>query len=464
MSDKRKLLLSTDDCTIRRNEIAEEQEQIFALAATEGRDLTEDEDQHVNDLNTEVERIAKREKTLAAVRANRERPATPVAVIPPVGDLDGGFPAKETGNDPSAVTPKTIIPATARRYRRLQAFKSDEAAFRSGQWMRAAFLGHDRARQFCRDHGIPIGAVQTTGVNTASGYLVPQEFDTAIIDLREARGVFRRYANVRPMASDSMVIPVRNSGLTAYYVGETDSITASDKGWGQAELTARKVGVLSRYSSDLSEDAIISIADDLAAEIAYAFADAEDNAGFLGDGTSTYGGHFGIFPKIDDGNHAGGLYTAASGNTSFGELDLADFEGAYGALPMYARPGAAWFFSPEGWAASGMNLLNATGGTTAMNLAGTPTPTLFGLPVVLSDVLNSTLTAQASTVIALVGNLRLAAILGDRRGTEVRVDSSRYLEFDQLAILGTARFALSLHSLGDGTNPGPIIGIKTPAS
>jgi hypothetical protein len=38
------------------------------------------------------------------------------------------------------------------------------------------------------------------------------------------------------------------------------------------------------------EDAIISIADDLAEEIVYAFSLKEDQCGFIGDGTSTYGG------------------------------------------------------------------------------------------------------------------------------------------------------------------------------
>jgi hypothetical protein len=51
-------------------------------------------------------------------------------------------------------------------------------------------------------------------------------------------------------------------------------------------------------STELAEDAVISIADDLAQEMGYAFAVAEDAAGWTGDGTSTYGGISGVKTKL----------------------------------------------------------------------------------------------------------------------------------------------------------------------
>jgi hypothetical protein len=51
-------------------------------------------------------------------------------------------------------------------------------------------------------------------------------------------------------------------------------------------------------STELAEDAVISIADDLAQEMGYAFAVAEDAAGWTGDGTSTYGGIRGVKTKL----------------------------------------------------------------------------------------------------------------------------------------------------------------------
>jgi hypothetical protein len=40
----------------------------------------------------------------------------------------------------------------------------------------------------------------------------------------------------------------------------------------------------------------------------------------------------------------------------------------------------------------------------------------------------------------------------------------RYFEFDQTGIRGTQRYDIVVHDLGDGTNAGPIVALKTPAS
>ena len=58
---------------------------------------------------------------------------------------------------------------------------------------------------------------------------------------------------------------------------------------------------MTRMSTELAEDAAINVADDLAREMAYAFATAEDAAGWNGDGTSTYGGIMGMRTKFAAG-------------------------------------------------------------------------------------------------------------------------------------------------------------------
>jgi HK97 family phage major capsid protein len=90
----------------------------------------------------------------------------------------------------------------------------------------------------------------------------------------------------------------RASGVTAYYVGENASITESQKGWDQITLTAKKLACLTRISTELAEDAAINVADDLAREMAYALATAEDTAGWNGDGSSTYAGITGVKTKF----------------------------------------------------------------------------------------------------------------------------------------------------------------------
>ena len=100
------------------------------------------------------------------------------------------------------------------------------------------------------------------------------------------------------MASDTRSDPRRVNGVTAYFVGESTAARSADKTWDRVRLTAKKLMVLTKYSNELNEDAVLNIGDDLAGEIAYAFALKEDQCGFMGDGTSTYGGITGVIPTL----------------------------------------------------------------------------------------------------------------------------------------------------------------------
>jgi len=360
------------------------------------------------------------------------------------------------------------IPRAAMYYggKRLKAFVGENGhreAYACGQFLLGLF-GHDGAKTWCRDHGVDVRSAMSTGDNKLGGFLVPDEFDSRVIDLRETYGVFRPNTFVTAMMGDHKNVPRRKSGLTAYAVGDNDEITASDKNWSNVELIAKKWGCLAKYSSEVSEDAVISMADDLADEMAYAFARKEDDCGFIGDGTSTYHGIVGVTVKVNDGNHAGSIYDAASGNTAFSTLDLADFEGTVGQLPVYALPGAAWYISQVGYWASMARLLNAGGGNTIQDLGRGPERVFLGFPVVISQVLNTTTGADASAIKALFGNLSLASTMGNRRGLSVAVSEDRYFELDQIGIKGTTRFAINVHDLGDGTDAGPMVALKTAAS
>ena len=348
----------------------------------------------------------------------------------------------------------------------LKAFKGPDGhknAYRSGQWLAATIGQNERARDWCSKNGIEM-LYQSEGSDTAGGFTVIPEFETAIIDLRLLYGVFRQQSMVVPMGSDTKNIPRRVSGLTGYYVGEGLEVTASEKAWDQIQLTARKLAVLSRYSSELDADSFVSMADDLANEMAYTFSREEDQAGFIGDGTSTYGGQHGATVKIVDGTHTASVYDATGGNLKFGTLDAVDFESMVGKLPSYAEANAKWYIHKAGWAASILRLLDAAGGNTAAMLAGGIEMMYLGYPVVFSEVLNSTLTDQASTVLLLFGDLRKASTMGVRSNITISTSDQRYFELDQIGIKGTERYHINVHDLGDTTDAGPLIALKTPAS
>lgn len=343
-------------------------------------------------------------------------------------------------------------------------------AYRFGQWLFGSLFGNQKSAQWCLDNGIEMKA-HTEGINTQGGVLVPEEFETTLIDLREQYGVFRQNARVEPMASDLKRVPRRTGGLTAYFTNETASITESTAGWDSVQLTARKLGVLTRFSSELNEDAVVNLSDWLAGEIAYAFAQKEDDCGFNGDGTSTYGGIVGVRSALT--NLSGTIANIAglqvgTGN-AYSELTLADFHGVVGKLPVYAQGRAKWFVHNTFWSNVMEKLIIASGGAVPVDIVnGAPSRKFLGYPVVISQVMPAT--EANSQVCALLGDLTLGAMMGDRRATTLALDNSVYFASDEIALRGTERFDIVAHDVGNASAtaasrvPGPIVGLITAAS
>lgn len=420
------------------------------VAADNRLELSEEESAKYEGFKAERESLAK------AIKREEE-------ILAAQKDLLKTSPAKTLDNGEKEEKLSIKLPNLRKK---LVSFTGEDAklnAYKAGQFLLATLGGNAKSRQWCEEHGVQCLA-QSEGVNSAGGYLVPDEMAAGIIDLREQYGVFRREARVVQMSGDSLYINRRVSGLTAYWVGEGTAITDSSKVFDQVQLVAKKLGALTYWSSEVNEDALINWADDLSREMAYAFALKEDQCGFVGDGTSTYGGIFGAATKINDGNHAASIKGAATGNVSFETLDLSDFNAVVGALPQFAGLNAKWYISMPGYANSMQRLEYAGGGNTTANIAGGTGMTFLGYPVVISQVLNTTLGSDVSAIKCLFGDLRMAATLGDRRGISVAMSDQVRFTQDQMAIKGTERFDIFVHDLGDGTNAGPIVALKTAAS
>jgi hypothetical protein len=120
---------------------------------------------------------------------------------------------------------------------------------------------------------------------------------------------------VVPMGSDTLNWPRRTGGLTAFFTGENQAVTESQAAWDNVNLTAKKCAVLTRMSTEIEQDAVVAIADWLVGEMAYAFASKEDDCGFNGDGTSTYGGMRGLTVLAIDGAHNAASSSGSSRNT-----------------------------------------------------------------------------------------------------------------------------------------------------
>ena len=442
-------LLGTEDDP-RVEELTDEDREKLDTLESEAAELQTAIEQHKKTVSDKAR--LDRQKARKAALENAATDPPPVSLAPRE-PLDSVRP------------PKLTFPRYSGRLTAFTGPNAQENAYRSGMWFLARIGGDDYATQWCREHGVG-GYAKLANVNIEArdregGYLVPEEFSNALIDLQEMYGVFRQEANMVPMASDTLTVPRSVGGLTVYSPDELTATTATNPTFDNVRLTTRTLSTISVFSRDLSEDAVINIADFIAKEAAQALSLAEDNMGFIGTGTSTYFGAQGITTCMA----AGSVYTAITGNTAFNTLDLADFHGMVGQLPEYAQAGAKWFISRAGWADSMVRLMDAAGGNTGAMLAGGVPLQFMGYPVVIVQVMNSTLTAQTSTTgLLALANLPMAAMLGVRRGIMAETSTDRYFELRQVATLVSERVAVNVHERGTASAAGACIILTTPAS
>ena len=387
-----------------------------------------------------VERIAAKELELRSVL---ER-AAPAKVVAPE--------AKE-----NAVEKREF--AVPKNHGSLRAFKDSETAYRAGMHVKGFVFGDEEARRWCRDHGVETRA-QAGGINSLGGVLTSPEMATEIVRLVEEYGVFPQYARRVSMNSDTLVIARRTGGLAARPVGENVEVTASDVTFDNVELNAKIWGVANRVPNSLLEDSVIDLADAMAVEIAQAYAEAFDNAGFAGDGTGSYHGVEGVATKILRSPYSKSVVTAPSGDNVFSELELKSFTDTVGRLPLFARRQAKWYVSAAGYGASMLRLAMAANGNNQADLASGTGLNWLGFPVVLVHSLTSDLTSTGGKVACLFGDLAQAATFGERRAVSIKTASERYIEYDQTLTFATTRNAMVVHDLGSTTVAGPIVALK----
>ncbi len=448
---------------------------IADLAKKEDRLLTDEETKQVD------AHLAAAEEGTALISKMKANDAKQAQVQDRLNDIttpeNRRAPSVQPTNEPKA---SDELPRVVHRYGKLKAFTgpgAEDRAYATGMWLAAGLLPpgsmRTKAKNWCRDSGMDtrIQAALGTNVSVSGGNLVPDEMSQAIIDYREKYGIFRQWADVVPMASDHQIIPTQLSVLTASFASENAAITESESTFSQVTLTAKKLGAITRISTELTEDAIISIADRVTYDLAYAFALKEDQCGFTGDGTSTYGGIRGIKPILEDGSHTASWFEPNATHDFFSELDNTDITTTMARLPQWARDGAAFFCSSVAADAVFGRLKAAGGGNTISELASMGISSLgergivgayLGYPIVTSQVLPLTDASAVlnDKVMLLFGNLRLSSMLGERRAITIAISDQRYWELDQVAIRATERIDINNHGLGTDTVAGAVIGLR----
>lgn len=359
---------------------------------------------------------------------------------------------------------RMTVPAQYRRYGRLRNHfgpHAEESAYRTGMWARWQLYRDEKAHEWCLKNGMlgDLRAAHGTTPNSAGGALVPEETANSIIDLREKYGIARQHVRVWPMGRDTLTIPRRAGGLTIGAVGENpaSSMGESTTSWNVVQLTAKKCGGFTRFSSEIAEDAIVDLGDLLVGEAAYAFSLFEDQCLFIGDGTSTYLGINGLGNILTAASGLAGAVDAATGHDLLTEIDATDLATLMGKLPEYARMNAKFFCSAVAAELVFGRLQATAGGNTVQTLQGTTGRQYLGYPIVVSQVLPTVTTAINNVPMFYFGDLSLSTALGDRREMRILVSEHRFMELDQVAVSFLSRIDIVNHDVGNTTTAGPIV-------
>ena len=353
------------------------------------------------------------------------------------------------------ITTRKEITVERKVYSRIKNFKTNDEAFRFGSWAMAC-IGYKKSAQWCTDNGIVTKIANLEGNNASGGFIVPEEFENSIVTLRESFGVIRNHARVVPMSSDIKRMPRRSTNLTATFVGEASTASQTNETFDQINLVAKKSMVLTKFSSELSEDAVINFADDLAGEMAYAQSRLEDRSAFIGDSTSDFGGITGLATAV------GSAGTTTATGLSFTTMTLASIQEAFAKLPQYADNANAKIFCHKAvWNSLFLRLAYVSGGNNAVDLlTGSGQLSFAGYPVVLTQAMNST--SSNGGIACHFGDMSQGVYFGDRRQTSVDFSNSALTSFetDMLAYRSTTRWDLVCANVGDTSNAGSIVTLK----
>lgn len=335
-------------------------------------------------------------------------------------------------------------------------FRSSSDAEACGRWIRGYVLGRAEDRSWYEKH-VEARALSPSD-NNKGAVFIPDTFASTVIRLVESYGAFPAQANNLQMASDTLYIPRRTAGNTAYHTGANSETTVTDMATDNVLLSSKEVRVGTRVPNQLIDDSAIDLAGLVAQEFALAIALRIDEDGFIGTGASTYGGIRGIQWKFENETLTAGIHD--SSQTAVTALTIDDFANTIAKLPTYASqsPTCGWYTTPQMHALAMQSLALGGNGASANEIVdGVRRPQFMGWPVFFNNVMRKT--AAATQCVALFGDLKRSSHFALRRQVAVRASTDRYIEFDQTYFQATVSYDAVTSDVGDASNAGPVVAL-----
>jgi HK97 family phage major capsid protein len=439
-------------------------EDILSASKGEQRAMSKDETVRFDTLKKDVEFL---DSQLDSMKATEEREAyvsTEIAKsrVPEARKVSPSAPSAEIPETRNDNHVEFITSGSLKAFP--DTVEGRKSAHDAGRWFAGNVLGHARSARYCRDNGIELRTNLSEGTTTAGGYLVPTLLEGPIIKIRNQYGVMPSQVKVRPMANDTLNVPNQTTAIAAGVIAEGSSISVSQQVFAQLQLVAQKVAVITEYSTELSEDSIVNLGDEVAFEHGYALAKFFDDAWWNGTGSATYANIVGCGYNIVN-TATENLVSAAAGHVSFAKVTAADINSVLGSLPAYAVTDAKIYCSNYVYFNVFLRLAAAAGGNSVLSLSQTLGKNWLGIPIVLSEVLpGQSANATVSQPVFYYGNADQAMCVGERRGITTAVSKDVFFVSDLVAVRSTQRLAMKVKNPGTSSVFGSMVTLTTAAS
>lgn len=253
----------------------------------------------------------------------------------------------------------------------------------------------------------------TEGVDSEGGYLVPVEIRNTLLMLLNQYGVARPRCTVIPIAREEMTMPKLVNGVQVFWIGEGQTITQTQPTFGEFRMIVKKLAALVPVTSELLADSVIPIANLLATLFANALAKEEDRVIFRGKvaGGDPFNGIF--------GDPACNTFVLPATKTSFNDITSDLLADVASTMIPAASEGASFYMHRTILNVVRKLKASGTGEYIYSPDAQPGTPgTLWGYPIVLSEVMPAIGESATNTPFMIFGNLENYYI-GDRMNLSI---------------------------------------------
>lgn len=255
--------------------------------------------------------------------------------------------------------------------------------------------------------------------NSAGGYLIPEELRSEVLRIAENQyGLARREFRYLPFngPGNSRKIPTLASSVTVSWTDEAAAKQSTAPTFGVVEQTLKKLAAIVPMTEEIIEDSTINLTSLVAELFAEAVAKEEDLQFFNGDGTVWTG-------ILNNGN----VNVVNTTTTDPADVSAEDLLAMVDKQPSGALNGSKFYMHRTIFSkVRSLREDAVTGGDGAgAYLVSTPTATapasIWGYPIELTDAFPAVTVTGNSKPFVLFGNLRVAAIFGDKQQLRVKL-------------------------------------------